>query len=295
MTERTRRKPGDSGPGYEVIAVRYGTRETTRAESFHCYEIYGEDDAPLTMDYFFWLLRDPHGQTIVVDSGFDTEVGEERGRTVVVEPAAAMRSLGVDPETVRTVVVTHLHYDHIGNLELFPEARLVVARKDLEFWTGPVADRRFFADLVVPSELEVVTRAASAGRVRLVDDDLIIAPGVRVLRVGGHSPGQLIVVVDTAHGQCVLASDAIHYAEELDRDMPFALFTELADMYRGYDVLRELRDGGRMIVPGHDPAVMERFERVPDAGGLAVTVSSPRERTEHAHMGQTTGETDGDR
>lgn len=274
MTEDAPRKSAGTGSGYEVIAVRYGTRETTRAESFHCYEVYGEDDAPLTMDYFFWLLRDPHGQTIVVDSGFDTEVGEERGRTVVVEPATAMRSLGVEPETVRTVVVTHLHYDHIGNLELFPQAELVVARKDLDFWTGPVADRRFFADLVVPSELEVVTGAASAGRVRLVEDDLVVAPGLRALRVGGHSPGQLILLVDTGDGQCVLASDAIHYAEELDRDMPFALFTELADMYRGYDVLRELRDGGRTIVPGHDPAVMEQFERVPDAGGVAIAISA---------------------
>jgi glyoxylase-like metal-dependent hydrolase (beta-lactamase superfamily II) len=192
------------------------------------------------------------------------------GRTVLVEPAAALDALGVHSEAVRLVVVTHLHYDHIGNLQLFPQAELIVARADLEFWSGPMASRGQFAPLVVESEIAVVRRAAADGRVRFVEETLEVASGLTAVRVGGHSPGQLVLVVDTTDGPCVLASDAIHYLEELERDRPFALFTELSDMYRGYDALRALADDGRRpIIPGHDPMIAERFPAVTGAGGLA--------------------------
>ena len=85
------------------------------------------------------------GETIVVDCGFDPEVGARRGRTCLCAPLEALRALGVEPESVSTVVVTHLHYDHIGNLAAFPAATLIVPRRELDFWTGPIAARFQFA------------------------------------------------------------------------------------------------------------------------------------------------------
>src|ERR1700710_735825 len=100
---------------YEVHAVRYATLEATKGDLFYRHGSYGEDDEPVEMAYWFWLLRSI-SDTIVVDCGFDPRVGARRGRTCTVEPLEAMRALGVEPEIVTTVVVTHLHYDHIGNL-----------------------------------------------------------------------------------------------------------------------------------------------------------------------------------
>ncbi len=260
--------------GYRIVAVRYATRETTKSDVYYRYHAYGEPDGPLRMDYYFWLLeRD--GRTIVVDTGFDPEVGARLGRRCLCPPAEALARLGVDPERVEQVVVTHLHYDHVGNLGLFRGAELVVAQREIDFWSGPAARRFHFAQVVVPEEVARVELAAREGRVRSVVEEGVVAPGLTVIPVGGHSPGQLVLVVETARGRVVLASDVIHYYEELELDRPFAVLVDLAETYEAYDTLRGLGVGASVPpVPGHDPLVMERFPGLDgDAARLAVEIA----------------------
>jgi glyoxylase-like metal-dependent hydrolase (beta-lactamase superfamily II) len=79
------------------------------------------------------------------------------------------------------------------------------------------------------------------------------------------------------HGPIVLASDAIHYDDELERERPFGIFTDLAGMYRGYATLRRYGSSGAAVVPGHDPSVMKRFAPLDgDAAGLAVCLTDTR-------------------
>jgi glyoxylase-like metal-dependent hydrolase (beta-lactamase superfamily II) len=209
---------------FEVVAVRYGTRTTRRSESYLNHFVYGEPDAAFAMDYFFWVVRDrndPAG-TVVVDCGFDPEVGRRRGREVLADPVEALAALGIDAGAVRRVVVTHAHYDHIGTLHRFPVAEIVVARRELDFWAGPLAGRTQFAHATEPGELAVLARAAEQGRVRTVDDRLELAPGFELVVVGGHTPGQLIALVAVdGPGTAVLAADALHFYDELALDRPF--------------------------------------------------------------------------
>src|SRR5262249_52668553 len=149
-------------------------------------------------------------------------------RTCLCEPLEALRRLGIDPGSVSLVVLTHLHYDHTGNLEAFPDAELVVQRRELEFWPGPMASRFQVAGIVEPAEIDQVLEAERAGRARVIEGKAEIAPGILALDVGGHSPGQQVTVVESGDGPVVLASDAIHYYEELDRDRPFDVFVDLA-------------------------------------------------------------------
>ena len=252
---------------YGVTAVRYAQRETTRGEVYYRWASYGEPDGPLSMAYYFWILEPSAGPPIIVDSGFAPEVGARKGRPCSCEPAVALARLGIDGAEVEQVVVTHLHYDHIGNLELFPNAELIVARRELDFWTDPIARRPHFVDHTDTDALARLVRAADAGRVRTVEDELEVAPGVVAVRVGGHSPGQLVVTA----GEVLLTSDAVHYYDELDTERPFAVLADLADVYRAYDTVRALADG-RTLVPGHDPLVMERHP-ARDGGSLAVRIA----------------------
>jgi glyoxylase-like metal-dependent hydrolase (beta-lactamase superfamily II) len=258
----------------KVVAARYATLETTRSDCFLRYHSYGEPDGPQRMDYFFWLLRDG-GETIVVDTGFDPGVGARRGRTCLVRPRDALARLGVDPGSVSRLVLTHLHYDHTGNLDAFPEAELYVQERELEFWRSPAATRFQFAATVESDELAAVYAAQSEGRVRVLSGDEELAPGVRLVLVGGHSPGQQILAVDGASGPIVLASDALHFYEELERDRPFSVLSDVAEMYLGYDTLRELSGvPGGQLVAGHDPSVLDRFRPVDgDAAGFAVEIA----------------------
>lgn len=244
---------------YEVLAVRYGTRTTTRSETFLNFHVYGEPDAAIPMDYYFWVVRDGR-RTIVVDCGFGAGPGARRRRTMLADPVEALAGLGIDAATVDTLVVTHAHYDHIGNLAAFPAAEIVLARRELEFWTGPYAGRLQFAHSTEADELRLLADAAAAGRVRLVEDTLDLAPGFELVVVGGHTPGQMVARVATGDGGAVLAADALHLYEELERDRPFFVVADLVGMYRGFDVLGEMaQDPGHVLVAGHDAAVPERF------------------------------------
>ncbi|HWV86831.1 MAG TPA: N-acyl homoserine lactonase family protein [Capillimicrobium sp.] len=259
---------------YRVAALRYAERETTLEHAYYRWSSYGEPDGPLGMAYYLWVLQpveeDGGEGPIVVDCGFDPVLGERMGRRCLIPPVEALAQFGVDPATVRRLVLTHLHYDHIGNVDAFPAARISVARRELEFWTtDPVAAREQFAEHTDPTGLKAVRRAAAEGRVDLIEEEAPIAPGVRALVVGGHSPGQLVLEVAIPGGRrLVLASDAVHYDDELVRERPFAVFKNLGDVYRAYHAVRTLAGADGVVVPGHDPSVMERFPALP---GVAAT------------------------
>jgi glyoxylase-like metal-dependent hydrolase (beta-lactamase superfamily II) len=243
---------------YEVFAVRYGMLDSRKSELYYRYESYGDPDGPASMAYYFWVLRSGT-TTILVDTGFDPAAAARRGRTCLVAPLDALRQLGVAPETVSTIVVTHLHYDHIGNLHAFPHAELIVPERELEFWAGPFASRQQFAPHVEAEEIEIVRRAAAEGRVRTTDGTEEIVDGVVAISVGGHSPGQQVTVVEGSAGTVVLASDAVHLYEELEQDRPFAVMHDLEQMYAAYDLLNDLaRSRDAVVVPGHDPEVFLR-------------------------------------
>jgi glyoxylase-like metal-dependent hydrolase (beta-lactamase superfamily II) len=267
---------------YEVLAVRYGTRQTSAADVFLSYPVYGEQDRPLGMDYFFWVARSP-SRTIVVDSGFSPEGGAARRRTTLMDMATALRAAGVNPDDVGQVVVTHAHYDHIGGLPAFRAAEVIMTRSEYEFWTGPLGDRTLFAHHTEAAEISHLRSLRAAGRLTLTGRSHQVAPGVALTEVGGHTPGQAVVTVDGGPGRIVLASDAVHYYEELERDRPFTTVVNLADMYAAFDQIREMeQDAGTRVIAGHDPVVAECFPAFHGEDGVFLLsgLAKPRNGTE---------------
>jgi glyoxylase-like metal-dependent hydrolase (beta-lactamase superfamily II) len=277
--------PASDGPGYDVIAVRYGTRLTTKSDVFLHYALYGEPDAPVQMDYFFWVLRSAD-RTILVDCGFNERSGARRGRTMLCPPTAALRRLGIDPAEVSVLIVTHAHYDHVGNVAEFASAEVIMSAREYEFWTGPLGDRPLFATSAEADDIAALRRIRADGRLTLLPGSGAstpavthgVADGLCVLEVGGHTPGQLVVLARTSDGEAVLASDALHYYDEARLDRPFAHVADLPAMYQGFALLRQLAaEPSRYLVAGHDPEVMRRFPPLAepthhDVTGLAVRI-----------------------
>lgn len=259
---------------HEVLAIRYATLQSRKRDLFFRYETYGEADGEeiVEMAYYFWVLRSAQS-TIVVDTGYAPAVGARRGRTLRCDPLDAVRAIGIDPQAVETVLVTHFHYDHVGNLGAYPNATLVVPRRELDFWTGPLAAREQFGAHVEADEIAAIAAADRAGRVRTTDGTEEVAPGVTAISVGGHSPGQQLIRVAAAGGEVVLASDAVHFYEELELDRPFGVIADLGEMYAAYDLLKEYAAAGATVVPGHDPEVLARFP-VAGADGNAVRLDN---------------------
>lgn len=256
---------------YEVLAIRYGQWMTSKEHCYYRYRTYGEPDAELQMDFFFWLIRG-NGRTILVDVGYSQEAVDTRpGRERFIGARAAVAAVGTDPDSVTDIIVTHLHYDHTGNLPEFPDARLVIQRAEVEFWNSAYVVQPPLATSAEPAELRYVADKLAGGEVELLDGSAELAAGIRVVAVGGHTPGQQIVVIDNAT-PVVLASDALHFYEEMEQDRIFDIFSDLRDMYEGYATLRRMRDEGMTVVAGHDPVVMERFETVAHHDGFPLAV-----------------------
>jgi glyoxylase-like metal-dependent hydrolase (beta-lactamase superfamily II) len=256
---------------YDVVAIRYGTLETSRSQVFFEYGTLGEADGPQRLDYFFYVLR-RRSTIIVIDTGFAPAVGLRRGRTCLVAPVEALSRLGIDVRTVPLLVLTHLHYDHVGNADAFASAEIVVPRRELEFWCSAVARHPMIRSMVEQEELDRIALAEADGRIRSIDGVTDIAPGLRSYTIGGHSPGQQIIEVSTESGPLLLASDAAHLYEELERELPFHVVIDLSAMVAGFRSIRQLAaQRGATVVAGHDPEVMTRFQRLPgDLGELGV-------------------------
>jgi glyoxylase-like metal-dependent hydrolase (beta-lactamase superfamily II) len=235
--------------------------------------VYNEPDAELVMDYYVWVVRNGD-RTIVVDTGFSEEVGARRSRTMLRDPMIGLRRLGIDAATLPQLILTHAHYDHAGNVCQFGASEVVMARREFEFWTGPFGRRAQFAYATEVADIDHLEALAAQSRLRLVAGCHQLAPGVEVIEMGGHTPGQIVVRVATDGGSVVLASDAMHYYEEIDRDRPFAIVADLEGMYRSFDALREMQaQPGCILVAGHDPGVMTRFPAVTGEEGFAVRVA----------------------
>lgn len=259
---------------YEVIIVKYGTRSTMKSDVYLNYGIYGKPDEPVDMDYFFWVVRNAE-RTIVVDTGFSTQGGRNRNRTFLIDPAEACEALGVVPDEVTTLILTHAHYDHAGNVGLFPNAEVLIAEKDYAFWTSPRARQPQFHHTIEDDDIEHLRSVEQQGRLRTWSTTLEPAEGIRLIEIGGHSPGQAAVLVQTAEGPALLASDTMHYYEELEEEMPFAFLTDVVAMYEGFATIKAMVSSGEVkhLVSGHDPATLSRFTPVEGKlAGLAATI-----------------------
>lgn len=241
---------------WEVHAIKYaGFDNRTRRNSFIFEDNY---DQPHPIDFFTWVLRQGD-RTILVDTGFDAEEGIRRERPIRIDPGEALAPLGLKPEDINEVIVTHLHFDHAGGLHLFPNAKLHLQAAEMAYATGPCMCHEtlkmpFSADHVC----EAVRRVYS-GRVVFHEGDGEIADGVTVHCIGGHSRGLQAVRVRTSAGWMVLASDASHFYENLWLEKPFPIVVDLEDMLRGFSTLKRLASRRELIVPGHDPLVRKIF------------------------------------
>ena len=242
---------------WQVFAAKYAERNSrTRNDSF----ILDDDHAsPHDMDYFLWVLKSELG-TIVVDTGYDVDEGLRRGRPVIRQPEEALAPLDVDPEAVDSVIVTHLHYDHAGGLDRFPNARVHIQQSELAYGAGPCMCPPHLRYPFSAEHVCQMIRRLFDGRVQFHDGEGEVAPGVTVHRIGGHTQGLQVVRVRTEAGWLCLASDASHYYENFLAGKPFPIVVNLQEMLDGFQTIQRLASSPSLVVPGHDPLVFRYFD-----------------------------------
>jgi len=260
-------------PAWEAYAIRYARVERRRAENFVPID---DHDGPMPLDFYVWLLRSGE-RSILVDTGFNAATAARRGRRLMRCPIESLRVLGVDPARVTDVVLTHLHYDHAGNLDKLPAARFHVQDDEMTYATGRCMCHASVRHTYEVEDVVALVRHVYSDRVVFHDGDATLAPGVELLRIGGHTRGLQSLRVHTARGWIVLASDASHFYENAQRGRSFPIVYHMGEMLDGHRRLLALAGTSSSFVPGHDPLVLERYPRVDgDEIGIARLHEAPR-------------------
>lgn len=265
----------DDLPQYEIFAIRYATRPGVRSAHF----IGGDPhDGPMPMDYFVWVVRGD-GRLYVVDLGYTEEMAKKRERQYLRCPIESLKLIGIDPQAVEEVVVTHLHYDHVGNFHKLPNAKFHLQEPEAHFAAGRHMKYPHLAHNYEVEDIVAVVRLNFGKRVIFHNGRHELAPGISLIPAPGHSPGLQIARVNTARGWVVLASDVTHFYENFETGRPFAVAHTVPDMLESFDKLYENASSPDHIIPGHDPLVTKIYPgATPELEGIVMRLDVPPRR-----------------
>ncbi|MGH7934618.1 MAG: N-acyl homoserine lactonase family protein, partial [Candidatus Binataceae bacterium] len=176
-------------PEYKIFAIRYATRDARRADHF----VGGDPhDGPMPMDYFIWVVVGPD-RVFLVDTGFTEETAARRKRKFLRCPIESMRKLDIDPHSVTDVILTHLHYDHVGNFHKLPNARFYLQEREIAFATGRYMRYPYFGRGFETEDVVGILRLNFTRRVELYHGDMNLAPELTLHLAPGHTAGLQVV------------------------------------------------------------------------------------------------------
>jgi glyoxylase-like metal-dependent hydrolase (beta-lactamase superfamily II) len=250
---------------YEIYAIRYAT-----LPGFPVSELVtGADPArKLDIAMMIWLIRG-NGRNILLDSGFyhdrffkDWHVND------FLKPSDTLKPLGLKPEDITDIIISHMHWDHADGMDLFPNAHIWIQKDELQYYAGEAWQSKEAHDGIDADDVLTLVKLNTQGRVGLVDGDAHeIIPGITCYTGGRHTYASQYVGVSTRAGTVVLASDNMYLYENLEKHVPIAETLDAVSNLRAQDRMKQLASSPGLIIPGHDPAVIEKFPNV--APGIA--------------------------
>lgn len=242
---------------YQIYAIRYAHLDRTARHNFIDGDVH---DGPMPLDYFVWAIVGG-GRNWVLDTGFDVAMAARRQRQMVRPVELGLKAIGIDPATVQDVIISHMHYDHAGNHELFPQARYHLQDEEMRFCTGRAMCHGLLRAPFDAADVQAMVGRVFGDRVVFHDGQAQLAPGLELHRVGGHTSGLQVVRVRTRRGWVVLASDAAHFYANWQQRRPFPIVASVPDYLEALRRIEALADSAQHIIPGHDPEVLSRYPR----------------------------------
>jgi len=260
--------PTAAAPVYEVFAIRYASIPDFPVNAL----IAGADpQRKFAIAMTVWLIRG-NGHNILVDSGFYRPQffkqfkvdGFMKASEAVGQPGimpAGQTALA--PEDITDVLITHMHWDHADGMDLFPKARIWLQKDEYTYYTGEAWQQPRTHGGIDPEDVLAAVKLNLAGHVSLVNGDAQeILPGITCYTGGKHTFQSQYVGVNTKAGTVILASDNMYLYENLEKHVPIAQTLDAASNLRAQDRMKQLAASPRLIVPGHDPAVFDKFPKV---------------------------------
>lgn len=252
-----------SESAYEVYAVRYGTLKSFPLAGL----VKGEDqNKKIDIALMIWLIRG-NGRNVLVDSGFYRDPFMKQWKPAdYMKPSEAISKLGLKPEDITDVIISHAHWDHCDGTDLFPKARVWIQKEEFEYYDQPEHQK---GTGVFPVDMAMLEKIKAEGRLELVEgDDKAVLPGITVYTGGRHTYASQYVGVNTGKGIVILASDNVYLYENIEKSLPIPATFDAESNLRAQERMKNLAASPSLIIPGHDPAVFVKFPKPGD--GIAL-------------------------
>ncbi len=243
---------------YEILAVRYAT-----IEGFALRGLLPDAPRGETLDIAMavWVIRG-HGRVVLFDSGFFRESWltrfDVRG---YVGPDAVLARIGIRPEDVTDIVVSHAHWDHMGGIALFPRATIWIQEAEYAYYTGAAWQAGGNSGGIDRADIEHLEARRMAGSVRLVAGDSVeILPGLTVFTGARHTFASQYLLVESPERYVLASDNAYLYRGIVERraSATFAPDDRAGNIAAIARMIRLAGDAER-VIPGHDAAVFTRF------------------------------------
>ncbi len=208
-----------------------------------------------------WLLTDEKtGRNILVDTGpsedpkRDSQFHSPVEKTDEQQLDYALRKEGIEPESIDTVILTHLHWDHGYGVYKLPNAQVYVQRDELQYAVAPFTVHRGAYELNDTGKPPYFFRFFH--RIKVVDGDAGFCDGIELVKLPGHSPGSQGVLVRGRNGRYLITGDLYYNMDNYHEDLPTGVYTSLYDYYASYAKVKNLGDDVTLLC-GHDYQAFE--------------------------------------
>jgi glyoxylase-like metal-dependent hydrolase (beta-lactamase superfamily II) len=248
--------PAQTKPQYEVYAIRYATLKDFAVSGL----VQGADKSRKMDIAMMVILIKGGGRNILFDCGFYREQFMRQWHPADYEkPSVAIERAGLKPDDITDVIISHIHWDHADGFGLFPKAKIWIQKDELEYYAGEAwqGHRRTAAD---PEDILGLVKLNTEGKVGLVNGDAQeIIPGITCYIGGKHTWQSQFATVNTSAGTVVLASDNVYLNENLEKHVPIAATLDAESNLKTQDRMKHMAANPKLIITGHDPAVMTSF------------------------------------
>lgn len=211
-----------------------------------------------------WLLKGNNGRVVLVDAGFTDTV--QYPALNYTRPDLVLKKINISPEEITDLIVTHPHFDHIGGIDLFPNAMLWMQKDDFDYFVETAWQKNGFADGLNKNDVFKLIQKSVDGHLTLVKGDSIeIIPGIRVFIGSKHTYESQYVLVNGTSGKTIIASDNIWYYYNLMYLLPIPKYTFNPKAYvNAMKRMKTLVSDTELIIPGHDALIFTKFPKVAD-------------------------------
>ncbi len=246
-----------------VYALKYGEGAIPNYAAFWLSNPKFSTDQPKRpINMYFWLIQTAN-RNILVDTGTGNDFATRYPN--YISPLELLNKVGLKPSDIDTIIISHPHFDHVDALEFYrnTNATVYIQRDSYRFMVEEATESAVIRnDGLFPRKKDatMLLDLAWEGRLKILDGDTDLYPGIRLVKVGGHFPGLQITVVQTGAKPVVLASDAVHQYDNLEKNIALGIYQgDFGDVAKAFETIRKI-DG--VVVAGHDKQVVERFKQV---------------------------------